>query len=141
ILPRSRLISKFNTFCSDHLDVGSEAVANEIESGLDFGVSGSDQIWNPTVTGGLDSRYFLAHTRAAKKISFSSSFGSHKYDDAEIEQLSNLLSDYSHLAVREQDAATYLSDLIGRQVYQTPDPTLLLRKESWEKIASPSTGI
>src|SRR5690606_1888872 len=69
------------------------------------------------------------------------SFGSHKYDDAEIEQLSNLLSDYSHLAVREQDAATYLSDLIGRQVYQTPDPTLLLRKESWEKIASPSTGI
>ncbi len=137
LAPRKRLIAKFNEFCRTYLDVGSEEAKEQVSRGLDIAVSGSDQIWNPTVTAGLDSTYFLAKVRAKRKISFSSSMGSYRYTSKEAEQVREFLSDFDSLAVREGDAAEYLSGLLGRDVYQTDDPTLLLRRDAWEKAASP----
>jgi hypothetical protein len=136
LLPRMRLISKFNSFCKAHLDVDSDEASTFIQQGLDVAVAGSDQIWNPSITDGLDAKYFLSGILAKKKISFSTSFGSYKYSPHEQSVVRELLSDFSNIAVRERDAAAYLSDLLDRQVHETVDPTLLLNKSRWTLIAS-----
>ncbi|MCU1753100.1 polysaccharide pyruvyl transferase family protein [Pseudomonas sp. 6D_7.1_Bac1] len=136
ILPRRRLIAKFKEFMRVNYNLTPECpdlqALQTLSSHFDCVVCGSDQIWNPNITGYLDLNYMLAFSRAKKKISFSSSAGSYRYSEEEVVKVRKALSTFDSISVREEDTARYLRSLLGNQkVDHTLDPTLMLNKQEW----------
>lgn len=110
---------------------------NEI---CDSFVSGSDQIWK--YNGYKSNRYenyfrlnFVRNDK--KKISFATSFGnfSHKPTKSEIANFKELMERYSHISVRETEGVDICKNIFGIRATQIMEPTLLLTKETWEKIS------
>lgn len=102
----------------------------------DIYVSGSDQIWN-WKTMYLDTTYLLDFVPAnRRKISYSSSFSV----DAIPEEYRNVyfeyLSRYQAISVREEGGSRLIEELLGKPAKVVLDPTLLLTKEEWGRLAS-----
>ncbi len=104
-------------------------------------VSGSDQIWNPTVGGmnTLNPVFFgaFAPKEKHKKISYASSVGNYVYNEGEKLLVKKWLSEYSHVATREVFGQKQLEDILNIKVEVVLDPTLLMTKMEWLQVASP----
>lgn len=97
--------------------------------------SGSDQIWGKIGTEEFDKTYFLDFVPDGKKcIAYSSSFGKEKISDNLKNELPQLLKKYSKLMLREQSGVDIVRDLGFKDAELVLDPTLLLRREEWEKL-------
>lgn len=101
----------------------------------DVYVSGSDQIWNPNTMLGDMSYMFDFVPNGNKKISYASSFSCVSIPNSLKDIYKNNLSTYSALSVRENNGRKIIRQLIGRDAKVVLDPTLLLSKEHWEKLA------
>lgn len=101
----------------------------------DIYVSGSDQIWNPNTMLGDMSYMFDFVPNGNKKISYASSFSCVSIPNSLKDIYKNNLSTYSALSVRENNGRKIIRQLIGRDAKVVLDPTLLLSKEHWEKLA------
>ncbi len=115
----------------------TQPVASNLELGgisADVFCVGSDQVWNPQITDSLDPVFLLDHPGLRHKISFSSSMGSLRQEIREAERLQRCLEDFSYIGVRENRAQVYLQRLLGRQVQQTLDPTLLFTAQEWKQM-------
>lgn len=100
--------------------------------GIDFFITGSDQLWNPYYGGrGYE---FLTFAPPEKRLSYAASIGVMSIPDNKIDFYKKNLSDMRYLSVREDSAAELITRLIGREADISLDPTLLLCKSEWEKI-------
>ena len=125
----SGFIDFFNSYYSLTEPLDKEALKNK-DLGFDVVVSGSDQIWNPLLNGGFDDIYFGQICNSKLKISYASSCGAYNFDDSgKNEEIKHLLEDYKSICVREN--SEILSRIIGREVGEVCDPTLLLSHEDW----------
>lgn len=136
---------KFETFIEEKLKKSETEFTTygELKAGApDYPVliSGSDQVWNLHCTAEFKTEppesilgYYLAFgSEDTKRISFSSSFGGMRPE--EIEQFKDHLARYDALSVREASGADMLKELLGREVENTLDPTLMLNGEEWSKL-------
>lgn len=104
-------------------------------------VTGSDQIWNPELTGG-DFSYFLdGIVPAKKKYSYAASIGTAYFPEEQQEICEKLLGGFQLVSIREEAAAQKLAQRTGLSVSCDVDPTFLLKKADWlpfvgEKIIS-----
>lgn len=98
----------------------------------DILISGSDQIWNPTIFGKLDKVYLLEFSETAKKISIASSAGSYKFLPEEKEEIIKSLKKYEGVSVREESLKKQFENEIPN-IFVSTDPTLLLSEEEWYK--------
>ena len=96
-------------------------------------VSGSDQVWNPSVTGKFDPVFFLIGAPTEKRISIASSIGSYKIKEDDIPFLKEAFSNYDYVSVREQFAKNQLQCFVKNEIKVLMDPTFLLDKEYWTK--------
>ena len=149
---RSTLVRKFNSFIHRNFPltpsfsdpVGAAQIVEQCR--ITHLVAGSDQIWNPTITGGLDPVFTLSFSKGARKSSLSSSAGSFCYAGHAAELLKRSLEEFDSIAVREPDFADYIRTLLpDREVMVTLDPTLLLEENHWVNLATspsraPSSG-
>lgn len=94
---------------------------------------GSDQVWNPEVTGGLDDVYLLKFGNAQKRISYASSMGSHCLSQEERSRFKKALAAFSAVSVREEYAGDQLREITGHDIRVVVDPTLLLAEEDWRE--------
>lgn len=94
-------------------------------------VAGSDQLWNPLITGKLDSLFFLQFGEAKKRIAVASSLGSHLLTDSEKEAIKCYFEKFDYISVREQFAKKQLQSLTNKEIKILMDPTLLLTREFW----------
>lgn len=94
-------------------------------------ITGSDQVWNPQITGGLDPAFFLCFGIAQKRISYASSMGTYHISMNEQATFASLLDRYDAISVREQFAKEQLQALCKQEIRVVLDPTLLLTKEQW----------
>ena len=103
-------------------------------------ISGADQIWNITIKDSDDS-YFLNFTDDKKnRIAYAPSFGAKNvldYSDNP-NKFAEFLKRYKHLSIRENNGKKWIKDLIGKDVEIVLDPTLLLKKEDYDKILIPT---
>ena len=100
----------------------------------DVVVAGSDQIWNPQITGGLDKTYYLAFDGSFKKVGYAISLGDiHCHQFFERDFIS-YVKDFNILSFREPDAADFVSEKIDKNFQQVLDPTLLLTQNQWDDI-------
>lgn len=104
-------------------------------SSFDVYVSGSDQIWSPKRFNPVFMLSFVADDKP--KISYATSVGTESIPDELKARYKKLLSDYSHLSVREDNASLYLSNLLDREVLHVLDPSFLLESEEWRALERP----
>ena len=98
----------------------------------DMFMTGSDQVWGPTLSGVYDEAYFLAFAgHNDKKVAYAASFGRTGFTDAELSKYKALLSGYSAITVREDSAVGLLEKIGVGCKGQVLDPTLLLDKDDW----------
>ena len=130
-----RKINRFRHFFLKYYDLTKPYSYNDLKTRgllLDYGISGSDQIWNPLLQGKIDDIYFLGFPGIKNKISYGSSVGSYKFDNSKYNtEMKYLLSDFEKIAVREKSVA--LENVIRKKTINVCDPTLLLDMKDWEK--------
>lgn len=102
---------------------------------MDIYITGSDQVWNPKLTSGLDDIYTLNFgNKQTKRISYAASTGTpeiiKKYKDDFKKKLTNI----DYISVRENDCAIELERTVGKKVFNAIDPTLLIDADAWNKI-------
>lgn len=116
-----------------------ELEAQEAGAPYDVLITGSDQVWNSSITKGLKPAYFLEfdHT-GKKKISYASSIGKTELTSEEQEFFARSLQKYSAVSVREQSAKDLLAPLIKQEISVAADPTLLLEKSDFDTLKKPS---
>jgi hypothetical protein len=125
-------ISKNQYICAAELEV--------IQNQYDVLISGSDQIWNPDLTGKeMDPNYWLAFGNdQIKRMSYASSAGSYTFNETEKTKIKRYLSGFHAISVREASLQRELSDLTSKSIEVVGDPTFLLEKSAWDEIATPS---
>lgn len=127
---------RFDAFRESYIPMTEKLYGNNTElreapGDYDVYISGSDQIWNPKLFL-FDYSYFLDFApEGAKRISYASSFGKADFEESYKEKCGNLLSQYSHISVREQSGEKIVKELCDRTPAVCVDPTLLLRKGEW----------
>lgn len=133
----------FDEFREKLLCIRSEEI-NRIEelsyecSNFNVVVVGSDLVWHPDSLKYFYHAYLLPFKlKSTIKVSFSASIGVEPSSiPREIIILyKKFLTDFSFISVRERVHAEWLTKILGREVYYTLDPTLLVSKECFEQVA------
>lgn len=104
---------------------------------LDYVIVGSDQVWNPDITGGYDSVYYGGLiSEGIPHLSYAASCPA-KFINKDC---LHLLKNFVAIGVREKTTQHKL-DLLGVKSYMTIDPTLLLKAEDYNPIIENSVSI
>lgn len=119
---------------------------------FDCFVVGSDQVWRPIYSPGIESYFlnFLGENRNIRRVSYAASFGVDNVDEFTKLQL-DICSEYAKkfdaISVRENSALDILRVDFGvEEPKLVTDPTLLLKKEDYEELVNkdaqvkPSSG-
>jgi hypothetical protein len=94
-------------------------------------VVGSDQIWNTT-----DGMYFLSWAKDdVLKVSMAASFGARAASDEFCSLIAPWLKRFDLVTVRENSGVDICAAAGRKDAIRVPDPTLLLRADSYLKIA------
>jgi len=100
-------------------------------------ITGSDQVWNPT-NNSNDSSYFLEFAPPGKRrISYAASFGVSQIPDRFVGDYRDRLKKLDFISTREIEGKQIIEQLSGREAEITLDPTLLLNRDEWDRIAVP----
>ena len=99
----------------------------------DVFMTGSDQVWGPTLNGQYDEAYFLSFVTEKPRTAYAASFGRTDFTPQILAEYKKLLSTYSGIAVRENSAVDLLTQMGIPCAGQVLDPTLLLTGEEWSK--------
>ena len=129
-----RRTQKFNAFINENFSLVSMLDI----STLNAIIVGSDQIWNPSLTGGtLDDTFLLINkefSHCAKLSYAASSETSFISGPQHLLKLTTALEDFDWISVREKSLAELLSQKATISVCTTVDPTLLLDANDYEPI-------
>ena len=99
-------------------------------------IVGSDQLWLPVnVVGDYYTLNFVPDN--INKVSYSTSFGVSVVPKKYKQQYIKFLNRIDHLSVREKTGQRLVKELTGRDAELVCDPTLLLNKDEWLKLAVP----
>lgn len=99
-------------------------------------ICGSDQIWAPNV---FNPVYFLSFVSCkCKKIAYAPSIGLSEIPVRLLEQYKMLISNIGYVSVREYQSAQMIKELFSIHAEVVLDPTFLVSREEWLKIAKTS---
>lgn len=124
---------KFDRMRRRYLNLTKRCCTSDDLSKLDADIfmTGSDQVWGPTLNGLHDEAYFLTFVKDRSKVAYAASFGRTDFNPETISEYKRLLSSYSAVAVRENSASDLLEQMGVKCVGQVLDPTLLLTGKEW----------
>ena len=99
-------------------------------------VCGSDQIWNPEITNGLDMHYFGRFDQfSGTAISYAASDGGKLAECAEAEVRENI-KNLRAISVREESMVLYLQGITNKQINLVLDPVFLPEATYWMNKAT-----
>ncbi|MCL2354895.1 MAG: polysaccharide pyruvyl transferase family protein [Oscillospiraceae bacterium] len=105
---------------------------------LDFDVYifGSDQVWNPNITNGLEGAFFGEFSQGkSKKIAYAASMGIRELPEEHKERFKKLVTDIDFISVREHQIVELIKEYSGKPVEHVLDPTLLVDVSELNKVA------
>lgn len=119
----------------------SAALLHQVPPIYDIYITGSDQVWNPSITGN-DEAYFLTFAPVtAVRFSYGASLGNISILKKQTEKMKYLIGQLDAVSVREKDAAEAICELIGAPVTQVLDPTLLLNSSEWASLTEKTPSV
>ncbi len=137
---------KFKLFSEKYINNSNFIIGNkdiELNSNIneyyDYFIVGSDQVWNPYFPE-VTEVFFLTFASEHKRISYSASFGINELPCNVKDKYKKWLSNINHISVREESGIKIVEDLINIKPELLVDPTLLLTKDDWLKIAKIHEG-
>lgn len=98
---------------------------------------GSDQVWNPEITFGLDDAYIgkIKKNGNCKFVSYGASFGGNMISDKYLLDLKTAVNrNFTAISLREISAVPLLGKILNRNITDVLDPTLLLDRKEWERL-------
>lgn len=127
--------SQFKEFIDEHLNL-TKAYSSKEEidvSEFDAIISGSDQVWNPRLTGN-DMTYFLDFAgEGMKKVSYAASIGLN--GDLFMEHkdvFEKYVPEFAGISLREETHVDYIQSIAGgKEVIASIDPSLLLTSKEY----------
>ncbi len=130
---------KFKDFAAEMLCLSKKKYSREnIKSAnSDYGVfiTGSDQVWNLTLTG-YDKSYFLDFADSEKKrLSYAASIGKGILSDKEKEVFERELEKFVCISVRENEAKYVVENITQRSALCVLDPVFLPDAALWKAFA------
>ena len=94
-------------------------------------IVGSDQLWNPIISNGLDPVFLLGFGNPKKRISLATSMGSYKINEEDSLIFKKMLAKFDSISVREKHAIEQLQPFVTKEIKEILDPTLLLEDKVW----------
>lgn len=132
-LPRIKSFNEFNKNIKFTKQV-DECSIKSLEAEYDLFITGSDQVWNGSLSA-YDTNYFLSFVKdEKKKASYAASFGFLEVPENKKEWYKEQLMGHHFYNVRETSGQKIVKDLTGEDAKLTIDPTLLLPREEWIKV-------
>lgn len=127
---------KFKKFASEKMCLSQKKYSGENikSSNSDYGVfiTGSDQVWNLTLTG-YDKSYFLDFADSEKNcISYAASIGKGVLSDEEKKVFELELKKFNCISVRENEAKSVVEDITQRSALCVLDPVFLPDADLWK---------
>lgn len=104
----------------------------------DIYMVGSDQSWSPHLYR-PNKPYMLDFADLPKRCSYAPSLGTTEIPQDYLNLLKQKLSSFDHLSCREVANSRLLTEVLGREVTHVLDPTLLLTRLDWDKVAKVSS--
>lgn len=107
----------------------------------DMYIVGSDQVWNPKITGNHALLYFFSFLHEEPRISYAASFGGSVevvFRKEDCLRLPALLNQFKAVSVREESGRTFLSDRFNIHADVVVDPTFLIPVDNYRKLADES---
>lgn len=130
-------IKAFENFNKKYINTQYIKKVSQIKP-ADYFVIGSDQVWNPRWYSDCDLKkdlFLLDFAKDDQKVCLSPSFSLNTLPNEWKEWFKSNLSSFPKLAVRENEGAKIIKDLINEKATVTIDPTLMLDKDEWNKIS------
>lgn len=134
---KSKSLKLFDAFRKQYMQLSTPCNTeniSDISNKYSAFVAGSDQVWSPTCVG-FDKRYFLDFAKDEQKFSYAASFGIKELPAEKENEYKALLSGFQGFSVREESGAKIVKSLLNKEARVNVDPTLLLKREQWDKIA------
>lgn len=100
----------------------------------DVYITGSDQLWNPTIGFCIEPYFLTFVNNGGRKISYATSVGINELSNQERADFSKWLADYYSISVREESACKLLSTIVKQDVIQVCDPSFLLEPAQWKEM-------
>ncbi len=117
-----------------HRSFSDPAVLKTLNDRYDGVICGSDQVWNPDITG-MDIGYFLDFCGPeTKRIAYAPSFGIREFSEDFQKRIQPELNKFQSLCAREQEGQQLLEQLTNRETPVVLDPTFLLDRQEWEAL-------
>lgn len=98
---------------------------------------GSDQVWNPEITVGLDDAYMgnVKEKGDCRWAAYGASFGGDSLPAEYEEEFSEAVShNFSVISLREKGAVSFVKKFFHGNVTDVLDPALLLERKRWEQV-------
>ena len=133
---KCRRIKKFEDFRKtylrfDEVVFDAKAFPREHLDGYYAFVCGSDQVWNPDVTG-EDLSYFLNFcSPETRRISYAPSFGLTSLPEDFAQKVRRELEQFQFISVREEEGQNLVEQMLHQDAPVVVDPTLLLNRDDW----------
>lgn len=127
---------------SEEIFTDSDLIKYFKRNSFDAVIVGSDQVWRPKYSPNIFnySLSFLdkVSSQKIKRISYAASFGVgySEFNDKQIQNFTCSLQKFDAISVRELDAVTLCKDLFNADATWVVDPTLLLERNDYIKIAA-----
>jgi Uncharacterized conserved protein len=130
--------NKFQTFQNEFLkstipyETMEEIVNNPPKA--DIYLSGSDQVFamNQPIR---DIRFLSFGETETKRYSYAASIDSYKLNDEQKKYFVDNLKKFNKISLREPESVEYINSITGYECFTHIDPSFLLKKEQWLKIA------
>lgn len=103
-------------------------------------IAGSDQVWRPDYAENIYNDFldFCQHQQGIKRIAYAASFGvdSWEFDEEQTKECSRLAKLFDAISVREESGLALCKKHLGVDAVHLLDPTMLLEKEEYIKLAN-----
>lgn len=138
-VPNCIRYNRFEKFIKNNIKLSkeykSEKELTNNPPDADVYITGSDQVWNTTITNGLRNAYTLNFgSNVINRISYAASIGNPIIYDYEEKFYKEKISKINHVSVREKIAKDNLEKIGLKDVKVCIDPTLLLDKKIWNNL-------
>lgn len=144
---------RFEAFTYDNTNVGFffQEDFSALAGKFDYFIVGSDQVWNPVwgiynknpdfQKGAAErfKKYLLVDIPKEKRISYAASIGVENFPDEITGKFADEIKKFKAVSVREQRGAEIIKEISGVDAEVLIDPTMLLTKEDWLKVAKRHT--
>lgn len=139
---RRKRKKSFDDFFNQYLVERDEKKVVTVPDTYDVYIVGSDQVWNTDITLQFIDAYFckfkFSHSQKIY-ISYAASVGKTNLSTEEKKFFKENLKNFDALSVREDSAKQLLQPYVEKNIKVVLDPTLLLDKDDWARLATSET--